>query len=253
MKKLIIIFAFILVISISIIIMQTIRPGESAALMIQEAFAATGAEIVSSEIYIRCTLTDGSFESEEQQKRLMKELIDGAGGDTAGAAPDFTEIDTDISYGTETDYIINNNSSINISVLKYTQDNETDRYRLTVSLADTSRKPEISKLTAGLTGILLKHCAHPEVNISITGSLDGNLKDYEIEALCGEVFRRIHADRVEGMVDNGLTSITAFSRSIKDAVRVNGRRVNINMAARYNSYEGKTYIWLASPVITTEY
>jgi len=34
---------------------------------------------------------------------------------------------------------------------------------------------------------------------------------------------------------------------------VNGKKVNMNLAIRYNSYEDRTYIWLATPVITVEY
>lgn len=83
--------------------------------------------------------------------------------------------------------------------------------------------------------------------------MDGKLNDNELETVCERIFKSAGADKVEGMRDGGLVSVSAFSPVIDEAVRVNGKRINLNVAVRYNSYEGKTYIWLATPVITTEY
>jgi hypothetical protein len=58
---------------------------------------------------------------------------------------------------------------------------------------------------------------------------------------------------VEGIRDGSLISLSAYSPLLKDSIKVRGKRVNINLAARYSAFEDKTYIWLASPVITTEY
>jgi len=62
-----------------------------------------------------------------------------------------------------------------------------------------------------------------------------------------------NAKKVEGITEENLISISAYSPRVKSSILVNEKRVNINLAMRYNSYEDKTYIWLATPVITTEY
>ena len=247
-----IIFVFILVISILIILIQA-NPNISTAVILQKAFSATGAKIAASEIYIRAELDAEGFENMEKRQQLLSDIIAGAGGDIAGLKPVYTSVDNDISFGNETDYLISDNSNIHIRLLKNRQEGESEKYQAIISLTDTSQEQEMAASVTGLTDVLKKVDINPEINLCITGSLNGNLKENELEVICKKTLDSIGANRVEGIRDKGLISVSAFSPSIDEAVRVNGKQVNLNMAVRYNSYEGKTYIWLATPVITTEY
>jgi len=257
MKKFIVLLfitAFILLVSIFIIIMQTDKPEYSTVAVMQKAFAVTGAEIASSEIYMRGSLEAGNCETASEQQFMLSDMITQAGGDTEDSKPVFFSFYNDTSNGTETDYIISDNRSIHISILKSTQGGVPDKYNdVMISLTDTSQKPEIASYVSGLTEVMKKYGMSPDVNICITGSLEGKLEDSELEKVCEKIFESAGANKVEGMRDDELISISAFSPAISEAVRVSGKRVNLNVAVRYNSYEGKTYIWLATPVITTEY
>lgn len=254
MKKIIFIVSILsLLVSILIIIIHPNHTETAAAALILEAFGKTGAKIVSSEVFICGELSAGIYDEEIERQRLVKQVIAKAGGNIAGNEPEFTDIDTDFCKGTETDYIINEDCRIHISILKEKGRNIASKYKLVISLVDTSQRPLSSGSVAGLAGLAEELGAKPEVNLSITGSMEGKLTEGEIEGLCGKALDSIHADIIEGTKSNELVSITAFSPSIKSAVLVNGKRVNVNIAARYNSYEGKTYIWLATPVIVTEY
>ncbi len=244
---------FILVISIFFISIQKVQQENSTAAVMNTAFKATGASAVSCEVFIRCDLSSADFEKEEIRRQLLCDMISGAGGDPAGKEPIFTNIDNDLSFGTQTDYIISEYNSIHTSVLKDRQAKTPDLFRLAATYDDTSGSFDMAKVVKGLYGVFEKYAKEPSVNISITGSLDGKLDEDKLDRLYEKVFETIGANEVEGIDEAGLVSVSAFSPSIRDAVRVNGRRININMAARYNSYEGKTYIWLATPVITTEY
>lgn len=248
-----VITVFILVISIFIILIQADKPENSTVTVIQKAFNATGAKVASSEIYMRGELEAGSCEIAGERQQLLSDIITGVGGDTANVKPVFTSINSDISFGTETDYIIDDNSSIHISILKDRQQGSIEVYQVSISLTNTSQQPEMASSVEALTAVLKKCDMNPDINICITGSLDGNLKDSELETVCAKILESAGANKVEGMKDKGLISVSAFSPSINEAVRVNGKQVNLNVAVRYNSYEGKTYIWLATPVITTEY
>lgn len=248
-----VISVFILVVSIFIIIILVDKPESTTVAVIQKAFDATGAKVASSEIYMRGKLKAGSCENSYEQQLLLSEIITEIGGDTEAIEPVFSSIDNDSSFGTETDYIINDNSSIHISILKDRQVELTAEYQVIISLTDTSQQPEMAASVAGLTNVVKRYGMNPDINICITGSLKGNLEDSELETVCAKIFDSARANRVEGMRDKGLISVSAFSPAISNAVRVNGKQVNLNVAVRYNSYEGRTYIWLATPVITTEY
>ncbi|MGE5614126.1 MAG: YwmB family TATA-box binding protein [Bacillota bacterium] len=246
-------FILILLVSIFVIIIHPNQPETAATALILEAFGKTGARIVSSEVFICGELNAGLYDEEHERQQLIKKAIARAGGNVAGSGPEFTAIDSDFCKGTETDYIINEDCRIHISILKEKEKSRAGKYKLVISLVDTSRQPLSSGCVAGLAGLVGELGVKPEVNLSITGSVEGRLSETEIEELCGKALDSIHANVIEGTRNNELVSITAFSPSIKSAVLVNGKRVNVNMAARYNSYEGKTYIWLATPVIITEY
>lgn len=245
---------FILVVSIFIILIQEHKTENATGAILQKAFDATGAKLVSSEIYMRGKLEAENFEYADDRQELLCDIITGAGGDIANLKPVFSFIDNDSSYGTETDYIINDNSSIHISILKSRHQEPAEVYHVSISLTNTSQQPEMAALAAGIkTALKNRYNMKPTLNMCIIGSLDGNLKDSDLENICARIFKSAGADKIEGMRDKGLISVSAFSPSINEAVRVNGKQVNLNVAVRYNSYEGKTYIWLATPVITTEY
>lgn len=253
MKKFFCITITLLFISIFILFMQRTRTEDSTAVILQKAFDVTGAEIVCSEVYIRGKTVDESLNEDSMRQLIAKEIISGSGGDVLEALPVFQSIDNDIVKGTETQYIIDDEHSIYISIVRDVQEYIPGEYNISVRIADTSGRQAPPAFVTGITDILRSYGVEPEVNISITGCIKEHLSESEVEQLCSRVFKSISADKVEGISDDGLISVSAFSPSIREAIRFNGKRVNVNLASRYNSYEGKTYIWLATPVIMTEY
>ncbi len=246
-----IIFAFVLVISIFIIMMQQDKPYSPAAEAVEKVFSETGAAAVSSEIYVRGT-SKRKVLDEEDARRLLEDIINGTEAKYSNDVPVFNTVNNDYAKSIEINYIIDENKTIQMSLSNDTN-KDADSTSLTISFTDTSRNPAVRSNAAAVADVLGRHEIEFDTNISLTGSVDGKMENDQIEDLYIRAFKSIGADRVEGIDDNGLVSVSAFSPSIGEAVRVNGKKVNISMAARYNSYEDKTYIWLATPVITTEY
>lgn len=245
------IFAFVLVISISMILIQQEKHYSSAAQAVEKAFSETGAAAVSSEVYVRGKAEEKVF-SRKDARSLLEDIVKRTGAKYSKDIAVFSTVDNDYVEGIEINYIIDEYKSIKLSVANETN-KDTASTSLAVSLLDTSRMPSVRSNAAAVAGSLEKRGIEFETNISVTGSVDGKMEKEEIEALYTRAFRSIGANDVEGIDNNGLVSVSAFSPAIGDAVRVNGKNVNLNMAARYNSYEDKTYIWLAAPVITIEY
>jgi hypothetical protein len=246
-----VIFTFILVISIIIVLMQQDKSYGSAANALEKVFSETGASAVSSEVYVRGS-SKGRALDENDARSLLEDILEGIGAGYSKDIQVFKAIDNDYVSGAEINYIIDENKTIQLSISneKNTDEKSTE---LNISLLDTSGDLSVRANADAVAGSLERRGIDYETNISLTGSIDGKMGKEEIEALYMRALGSIGADGVEGIDDNGLVSVSAFSPSIGRAVRVNGKRVNINMAARYNSYEDKTYIWLAVPVITTEY
>ena len=251
-KSFLLLTAFVLVISIFIIMIQKDKITSPAAGAIEAAFSETGAAAVSSEIYVRGTSKRKVFD-ENDVRGLLEDMITGAGGHYSKDIPAFKAVENDYVEGIEVSYIIDENKTVQMSVTNEKNRSTDKNSTLCISFFDTSSNPDVQANTDVIIQCLEKYGIGYESNISLTGIVNGRLGEDEIGDICLKALKRVGADTVEGMNDNGLVSVSAFSPSISESVSVRGRKVNMNIAVRYNSYEGKTYIWLATPVITTEY
>ncbi|HOQ06855.1 MAG TPA: YwmB family TATA-box binding protein [Clostridiales bacterium] len=251
MKRLLVcISAFVIVISIFYVLMHKGgRDVHTAAETVKKAFEMTGAKTASTEIYVRGRFRHSGVD-EEMSLSLLRELVAGIGAGH-GDIPAFSPIDTDFANGYEINYIIDENKKIHMTVLG--QKEPEAGCILLVSLYDISGEPVPAGYSEAITRVLDRYGIDHEINITVAGFVEGKLDDDETAEMFDRAMKSADALRVEGINDNGLVSISAFSPYISESVRSGGEKVNFSMASRYNSFEDRTYIWIASPVITTEY
>ena len=93
----------------------------------------------------------------------------------------------------------------------------------------------------------------PKVSSCVIGVYDGMLTESEMRAKIADAMNSVNAKEVEGLISEDLNSISAFSGNINSFVLSNNKKVNMQIAMRYSSYDGKTYIWIGSPLIHVEY
>ena len=84
---------------------------------------------------------------------------------------------------------------------------------LLISIVDVSRDPALQKYAEAAVNVLEKYGIDHEINISISGSVEGKLEEDETTDIFDRIMRRTGASRVEGVNDNGLVSISAFRRN----------------------------------------
>jgi len=243
-------FTFILIISAAAILMHEYTYESPAAGMILEAFQKTGADAVVSEIYIRGEKAAGQLDRSVSAK-LLGQIVRGTGAEYSSDAAVFYRIETDFASGEEINYIIDEYKNVRLTILDEAEDTGSSRFFITFT--DTSRDPDLQKCAGVVTNVLESLGIDYEMNIAVTGSIGRRLSDDEIDEIFDKVFECTGAEKREGINDNGLISVSAFSPEIGGKTGMDGHRTNLNIAVRYNSYEGKTYIWLATPVIITEY
>ncbi|QXM06702.1 YwmB family TATA-box binding protein [Crassaminicella indica] len=94
-----------------------------------------------------------------------------------------------------------------------------------------------------------------KVNITscITGSFKGKLDNVQKEEVVENIIKSMDAVKVEVFRDENMISITSFSSKIKKFNSYGGRKVNLQIALRYNSYNDKTNIWIGAPFIAIGY
>jgi hypothetical protein len=87
----------------------------------------------------------------------------------------------------------------------------------------------------------------------ITSSYPGKLKDHEKKEILKTVMRSLEVKEIDKMQENNMMNYIGYSKKMKEWIRFGGKKVNINAAIRYNAYNDKTYLWIATPLITISY
>jgi len=92
-----------------------------------------------------------------------------------------------------------------------------------------------------------------KVGVTIIGGYGGKLDKEQLYGKIATGFSQVGANIVEGIDTQQLISLSAYTPQCKKHLKVDGKRLNINIAARYHSLGDKTYIHVGSPIIYQEY
>lgn len=90
-------------------------------------------------------------------------------------------------------------------------------------------------------GLIITASQYGEVSIEVAQEVMEGI----VLALKGEVKSIVALDEVN--------SVYGYSKYMEDFVVANGERINMDLAISYNEKEEKTYLYVATPVITFEY
>ncbi|CAK7049543.1 YwmB family TATA-box binding protein [Tissierella carlieri] len=92
-----------------------------------------------------------------------------------------------------------------------------------------------------------------EITTCIIGTIEGKSREEDLTKNAVKAMRRFKAKVVEEYTDISLVSYTAYTPLIESSIFSGEKKVNLNLAIRYNENEDKTYIWIGTPIITTGY
>lgn len=250
MKKIIVIITFfVLIISIFLIKMQAVSYTPEKVLA--DAFKSSGAIVVSSELYLRGKIDGDDKTTDDFGKGLIRDVLKSLGA--SGTNPEYNTIENGNSERLETDCSLGGSKRMHVSYVAGKAGTNSEGSYVAISLVDTSRIPDLIDERVALEKALNARGIRPKFNSCITGCFEGKTDKNTLNTACAKIFAKAGARKVEGIREGSLISVSAFSSAIRETVDDNGNKVNLNLAIRYNSYENKTYIWLATPVITTEY
>lgn len=92
-----------------------------------------------------------------------------------------------------------------------------------------------------------------EITTCVVGTIDGRVDPQYIEKYASRAIKKFKGKVVEKYTDPLITSYTIYTPYIDNYIFSLEKRVNLNLAIRYNDYENQTYIWIGTPIITTGY
>lgn len=100
---------------------------------------------------------------------------------------------------------------------------------------------------------LIAQSADEYVALTYTGKINCMLNQEELLTRAVEVMDGAGATIQEKTVKDNLVSLTGHCENLPDGLNYSGKEVNLNVALRSNFQEQATYVYVASPVIYTEY
>jgi hypothetical protein len=104
-----------------------------------------------------------------------------------------------------------------------------------------------------ITGVFAPIKTEAHFSTIISGTVPKKIDAAEMQNLTKKVMEKAGAKIVENYADARMASISGFTPEIGDRLTLGQKRVNINMAVRYDSVDKNTRVYIGSPIITTEY
>ncbi len=91
------------------------------------------------------------------------------------------------------------------------------------------------------------------ISSTLVGYYDGRLGKVKRKAVCKGVLKKLEATDVKWIEEGEFISGTGYTSIIRDSWVTSKGPVNINVAARYNAFDDRTYIYIGTPIIAMEY
>jgi len=104
-----------------------------------------------------------------------------------------------------------------------------------------------------LENIYKEEWENSSFSMSTLGFYEGQLSNDILNKKINRIIKSLDGRKVEELQDEDIISVAAFSENIEGGVTSMDKKVNIQIAARYSSFDHKTYIWIGTPLINVEY
>lgn len=213
-----------------------------------KSIESTKAQVIESTLSTWSKIDD-SFMTAQQVEQEMKAII-GIINPEKSTINIVKEQDEDTNKQTLHASAGNRNYSVAVESVR------TDKGGETYVIIDVSIDNSTAELVAekkSLESYFAAKNVKPKISSCVIGIYDGKLTESEMRTKIADAMNSVKAKEVEGLASEDLNSISAFSGNINSFVISNNKKVNMQIAMRYSSYDGKTYIWIGSPLIHVEY
>lgn len=114
-------------------------------------------------------------------------------------------------------------------------------------------KNTINSIRRTISKAFFTYKAKPSFCSLIQGRYNGKLEKIERENIALKLLLSQGVLGIDGISDERITSFSGYAPDIEGYVNCIGKKINLNIALRYSSTNGCTYIWIGSPLILGEY
>src|SRR5699024_6729893 len=145
-----------------------------------------------------------------------------------------------------------NHLSIILSSYLNEDDSSGETY-LSINIINKDAFSEINGIMGEIKLIFEEYNAVMDTSYCLLAKLE---KQYSNKDINGKIYRltkSLKGNIIDEYADDGMTSYTMYIPNIKEYIEIDKKKINLNIAIRYNEYENNTYLWIGTPIITTGY
>ncbi|MDF2988915.1 MAG: hypothetical protein K0R50_4425 [Eubacterium sp.] len=226
---------------------STSNSSDGNKISISDAFKSSGAKMVINELYFFVRAND-DFKKLDDLTAVCEDVL------KTLEVSDYSKNSTSTDTLIKSDLSGSTKDGVKISAMASIVGNKTgngDKY-ITIDATETVNGSALL-LRDKIEDVFSKYELKAVVNSCITGTYEGNLQDSQLENICRKILDDSDAKKVDSLRQENIISVSAFSPMIEDKLSIDGKNVNLSLAIRYNKIENKTYLWVATPVVNTEY
>ncbi|MEG0641917.1 MAG: YwmB family TATA-box binding protein [Clostridium sp.] len=143
-----------------------------------------------------------------------------------------------------------NNFSYTVTIAN-TQTSKQDKF-ISIFYSHNLAKENIINLRETILNMIIPLDSNAKVSSHIVSKIDGMLTKNEISSTISFMLKSSRASFHKDYDDSSV-SFSGFSPLLSEIINVNGENINIQASGKYSNIDNSTYIWVGSPIISTEY
>ena len=101
--------------------------------------------------------------------------------------------------------------------------------------------------------ILEKYGKNIESTIGLIGYKAGRINKSDTQKIMKSMTNTVQAKKVEEIIEESYYSTTLYTPLISQKIQYQNKTINLQIASRYSEYDDRTYLWIATPLITYTY
>ncbi|MCR2044707.1 YwmB family TATA-box binding protein [Anaerosalibacter massiliensis] len=216
--------------------------------ILMDSIENMGADFIELDIHCSGKYKD-EFISKEEIVLLGEEL-----GEKLGILEDITgeiiEKEGFIQYNAKN----STEDLIDITISSYRLKNKDEgETTIFVNLVKREKNGQINDIMENTQDIFAQYGIQAEITTCIVGGFKGKLDRSDINKKIIKAIKRVNGVIVDNYDEENLVSITAYTPIFKNYIYSGNKKMNYNLAIRYNEYEDKTCVWIGTPIITISY
>ncbi|QSZ27032.1 YwmB family TATA-box binding protein [Aceticella autotrophica] len=217
--------------------------------LLKESFSSTGAHYEYSNVNAWAKLND-KFTTTDVMKGYAKKIMKDMNINEKKAK--ISELKQENLNQLNVEYDVLNSKKISIAVQSIKSGVLCETYIL-IDDYSLNKKVDIQEERDNVKKAYDRFKLSPKIAVCFVGTFDGQLKKEKVSSIVKGVMEKMSAVKIEGMEDQNVLSISAHTNKIKEYIEIGSEKINLNIAMRYSTYDKKTYIWVATPIIAMEY